>query len=146
MKYLPFIFIGSLILLSCQNRVIDHLGVAVRVINQSDTDFDTLRFQVTVDSFNSHELIFTNLESGSKSDYKLLDHLEYMYYDDDSDFIFFSNLFYGITEDQTLYETGYGFCGTGLQDKTVFEGTFEATITGTDIENQRMYISQERVE
>ena len=146
MKYLLFILLGSSFLFSCQERVIDHLGVAVRIINESDTDFDTLRFQVTVDSFNSHELIFTNLDAGSKSDYQLLDQMEYMYYDEDSDFIFFSNMFYGITTDQTLFETGYGFCGTGLHNKTVYEGIFEARITGTDKYHQRMYINQERIE
>jgi hypothetical protein len=144
MRYLLVLLIGLSFLFSCKNTIIDHLGVAVRVVNNSDIDFDTLRFQVSVDSFNSHELIFTDLNAGEKSDVVLLDQLEYMYYDESSEFIFFSNLFYGITEDQTLYETGYGFCGTGLMFKTVYEGGFEATITGTDEENNRMYITQER--
>jgi hypothetical protein len=145
MKYLLFLLIGSSLWLSCEQKVIDHLGVAVRVSNQSDTDFDTLRFQVTVDSFNSHTLIFTDLEAGSNSDCKFVNQLEYMYYDDNANSVFFSNLFYGITDEQTLFETGYGFCGTGLKIKTVYEGAFEATVTGTDKENHRLFIDQERI-
>ena len=119
-------------------------GVRLEVVNETNLDFDTIRFNVGAHYEEPITLIFTDVDNQRTSNPVYLESLDIMYYEGDSEFIYFANYFYGVAGSNKLYETGFGFCGTGLIFDTVEEGSFRAIITGVDEENKRMFISQRR--
>lgn len=149
MKYL-ILFISIIFLASCtENKECGFGDLSIRVVNKSKIDFDTLKFSVVVGAEDSRELIFTNVESGKESDCIHLDQLAYYYYEDSPShdrYIYFTNYFTGKSKDEILFETGYGFCATGLLTNLVSSGEFEAIITDVDLDKNQMYIDQLEVE
>ena len=149
MKYLILV-ISIIFLASCtENKECGFGDLSIRVVNKSSIDFDTLKFTVVVGAEESRELVFTNLESGKESDCIHLNQLAYYYYDDSpahDRYIYFSNYFTGKSADEILFETGYGFCGTGLLTNLVSSGQFEAVITDVDLDKNQMFIEQLEVE
>lgn len=146
MRYL-FLILMVAVMFSCEKVIDCGFGaVSIRVINESDIDFDTIRFEVSIAYEQTVELIFTDVKTGQSSDYYYLHQLDVMYYEDESEYVYFTNYLYGVAEDQNLFETGFGFCGTGLTFDTTNSGKFKAVITGIDLENKHMFIQQMREE
>lgn len=145
MKYL-FLLLSFLFFSSSCNKVIDcgEGAIVIRVVNQSEIDFDSLKFTVGVDIDATIELVFTDLDAGETSNDHYLDQIEVMYYDEESEYVFFTNWIKGITGENELFESGFGFCGTGLINEYTNSGIYEAVITGVDMDNKRMTISQLR--
>jgi hypothetical protein len=142
MKYLILV-LTAFLLFACEKAIDCGEGsVSLQVINHSDVDFDTIRFSVATDLEHTRDIVITDLGAGDSSAHQYLDQLNYMFYEDQSEFLFFTNYWYGVTHEDTLYGTGYGFCGTGLQNITVSQGTFIAEITGIDEENGILLITQ----
>jgi len=77
--------------------------------------------------------------AGNKDHY--LDQIEIMYYEEESEYVFFTNWIKGISGENELFETGFGFCGTGLIFEYTKSGIYEAVITDVDIDNKRMTLT-----
>lgn len=142
MRYLICFTLGLTLVLSCSKNYNPDLGVGIRVINLSPSDFDTIRFVVAIDETHTQELIFTNVDQGDKSSYRYVDQINYMHYGNPEDFVFFSNAFYGHSNEGILFATGFGFCGTGLIYEKTSEGTCHVIITNSDPDNERMFVEQ----
>jgi len=145
MKYLIFLLAFSFFL-SCKDAVIPEIdNIGIRVINDSEIDFDTLRISIFSSEQQYEDLLFLDIEEGETTFYLPIEELSYYHYGDNT-YIYFSNYFIGSTEEDRLFASGYGFCGTGLITETVTEGNFTARITGIDEDNNWMFIEQIREE
>lgn len=142
MKYFFLSFV-VLAMFACENTYDCSEGnVCLQVLNHSSVNFDTLLFNVSTDAEHLQEIVITDLDAGESSSIQYLDQLNYMYYDEQTDYLFFTNSWQAVSSEGTYYGSGYGFCGTGLQNKTVDEGNFYAEITGIDDENNVVFITQ----
>jgi hypothetical protein len=142
MKFLTILLAGMIFMASCTKTNDPEMGVGIRVINQSNTDFDSIILQLDTGMENYHEILFTNIRAGNTSDPKYLDQLVYVHYEENTDWIYFTNFVSGVTSNNTLLGTGYGFCGTGLVWQSVTEGDLILTITGVDLENKVLFMEQ----
>jgi len=145
MKYL-FVILSLVIISSSCNKVIDcgEGAVVIRVVNQSEMDFDTISLAVRLETDEILDLVFTDLDAGDTSKDHYLDQIEIMYYEEESEYVFFTNWIKGISGENELFETGFGFCGTGLIFEYTKSGIYEAVITDVDIDNKRMTLTQVR--
>jgi hypothetical protein len=142
MKFLTILLAGMIFMASCTKTNDPEMGVGIRVINLSPSDFDTIRFEVAIDEQHTQELIFTDVDQGDKSSYRYVDQIYYMHYGNPEDIVFFSNAFYGHSNEGILFATGFGFCGTGLIYEKTSEGICHVIITNTDPDNRLMFIEQ----
>ena len=149
MRYIVVLTLLLPFLMACDSSLFsDGSGVGIRVVNETDIDFDTIRFAASVGALQESELRFIDVDGGVSTAYRQYEKLDYIYYESDGKEldIYLSNYFVGASGHVQYTGIGFGFCGTGLSTASVTEGNFSIVITGADPENKSLYIRQVREE